>query len=36
MQTIKSTFEKLKKDLSDKERVLEEKNKEILHLRMSG
>jgi len=31
--TIKNTFEKLKKDLSEKEQILEDKNREILRLR---
>ena len=30
------TFEKLKKDLSEKEHLLEEKNREILRLRMAN
>ena len=33
MMTIKNTFEKLKKDLSEKEQILEDKNREILRLR---
>lgn len=33
MITIKHTFDKLKKDLNDKEQILEDKNKEILRLR---
>ena len=31
-----TTFEKLKKDLSDKEQLLEEKNREILRLRIAS
>jgi hypothetical protein len=34
IQATQDTFEKLKKDLNEKEHLLEEKNREILRLRM--
>jgi len=34
IQATQDTFEKLKKDLTEKEHLLEEKNREILRLRM--
>lgn len=36
VNTTQVTFEKLKKDLSEKEQLLEEKNREILRLRMAN
>ena len=36
IQNTNYTFEKLKKDLNEKEILLEEKNREILHLRMAN
>ena len=34
MQNIQHTFDKFRKDLMEKEQVIEEKNKEILRLRV--
>ena len=34
ISTTQHTFDKMKKDLSEKEQLLEEKNREILKLRM--
>lgn len=36
IQTTQLTFEKLKKDLNEKEHLIEEKNREILHLRVAN
>jgi len=36
LNTTHTTFEKLKKDLSEKEQLLEEKNQEILRLRVAN
>ena len=36
IQATQDTFDKLKKDLSDKEHLIEEKNREILRLRMAN
>ena len=36
LHTTQETFEKLKKDLCEKEHLLEEKNREILRLRMAN
>ena len=35
LNSTQFTFEKLKKDLSEKEQLLEDKNREILRLRMA-
>ena len=36
ISTTQHTFDKMKKDLSEKEQLLEEKNREILKLRMQN
>lgn len=36
ISTTQNTFDKLKRDLVDKEQVIEEKNREILKLRMTN
>lgn len=36
IQATQDTFDRLKKDLSEKEHLIEEKNREILRLRMAN
>ena len=36
INTTSAAFEKMKRDLAEREHLLEEKNREILHLRMAN